>query len=553
MEKKPLIGIIGGNGKMGCWFKNFFEKNDLKVIISDIETEYSNKEIAEMSDIIIISVPISKVTEVVKEIRNHIKKESLLTDTTSIKRYPLKEMKKAKCGVLGMHPLFGPICKDMKNKTIVFCRARDNIYVDFLKKLFRKNGANILEISPKEHDKQMAILQSLLHFTNISFSYFLYSKKFKSNPNFLTPSFKLQSLVLGRILAQNPELYADIEMENPYFRKISEEYIKEITKFQKIIKDKKYEEFKNKFNLSSSYFSEFIKIAEEKSTEILKLLEKQVIRVGKPKKINLKNAKVGFLGPEGTFSWIGAKTIFKNNVKLKPFINIRDIFKEVAEGGVDLGMVPIENSITGIVSETMYSFIDFPVKSIGSFKIPIHHVLASYEKDTKNIKIIKSHPQALLQCKKYLDENFPNILREPTSSTVAPILEDKNSSVGFIVPLLTAQKYKLNILRKNIEDYKNNFTRFFIISQSRIVIKNLKPKNTLILFAVYDKVGILRDILSIFADNKINLSALHSIPSRLHPWDYMFFLEVEKSYDSIKKIIKKLEKYCPYIRILGSA
>ena len=84
MEKKPLIGIIGGNGKMGCWFKNFFEKNDLKVIISDIETEYSNKEIAEMSDIIIISVPISKVTEVVKEIRNHIKKESLLTDTTSI-------------------------------------------------------------------------------------------------------------------------------------------------------------------------------------------------------------------------------------------------------------------------------------------------------------------------------------------------------------------------------------------------------------------------------------------------------------------------------------
>ena len=558
-NKKPVIGIIGGNGKMGVWFKNFFLKEKLEVIISDLNTKLSNKELVEKADIIIISVPINKVSEVVKEIKNNIKKDALLSDFTSLKTGPINEMKKVKSGVLGMHPLFGPLCSNIKGQTIVFCRVKDNPWVAFLKNIFQKNGVKIIELSPKKHDEQVAFLQALLHFTNISFSYFLYLKKFKSIPDFITPLFKLQSLVFGRILAQNPELYANIEIENPYFKKISEEYVKELFEFQKEIKDKKYEIFLKKFKSSQFYLADSINIAEEKSMEILKLLDKQSVRLGKIKKINLEKAKIGYLGPEGTFSWIATNKIFYNNSQLCPFTNIKDIFIALSNEEIDFGVVPIENSIGGLVSETMNSFTDNFIYSLGSFKIYIHHCLASRGKDIKKIKIIKSHIQALSQCQNWLDKTFPNILKESTTSTIAPVLENFSENTGFILSQSAANKYKLNILAENIEDNKENFTKFFLISRNihKDMIKkmNLKNKNTLLLLAVYDRVGILGDILNIFAKRDVNLSALHSIPSPTLPWDYLFFIELEKSYFSkeCKKTLKELKKYCPFIKILGVA
>ncbi len=158
--KKPLIGIIGGKGKMGHWFKLFFQEQGLDVIIADQGTTLSNQELAEKADIVIISVPIRLTESVIKEVRNYVRPEALLTDFTSIKSNPVKEMKKARSGVLGMHPLFGPLQTDFKRTNIVFCRVKDNNWVIFLKKLFQKNGAKIIEISPKEHDQQVAFLQA---------------------------------------------------------------------------------------------------------------------------------------------------------------------------------------------------------------------------------------------------------------------------------------------------------------------------------------------------------------------------------------------------------
>jgi len=247
-RKQPLIGIIGGKGKMGNWFKIFFERQGLKVIISDKKTPFSNQEVAKKADIVIVSVPISLTGQVIQKIRGVVKKNALLTDLTSIKLEPIKEMVKAKSGVLGMHPLFGPLQPDLKKQTIVFCRIKNNPWIFFLKKIFQKEGAKIIEISPQEHDKQVAFLQALLHFTSINFAHFLSLKKFKSIPYFLTPTFKIQSLVLARILTQNPKLYADIEMFNPYFQKISKDYLEEIKKLQKIVENENYKEFERRIN-----------------------------------------------------------------------------------------------------------------------------------------------------------------------------------------------------------------------------------------------------------------------------------------------------------------
>jgi len=559
-KDEPLIGIVGGKGRMGSWFKNFFEKQGLKVIISDIDTKLSNQELAKHSDVVIVSVPIKQTLKVIQEIAPYVRKDALLADITSIKTEPVKAMRKAKSGVLGMHPLFGPLVPNLENQNIVFCEVKKNKWTTFLRKLFIKNKAKIIEISPEDHDRQMAFLQSLTHFSNISFSHFLYTQKFKPLPSFLTPTFRLQSLVFGRILAQNPELYADIELKNPYFKQLSKEYIKEILSFQKTIEKEDYQEFKKRFKEASSYLSNFVKIAEEKTTEILKTIEKQPVKIGSLKRIKIKKAKIGFLGPKYTFSWTAAKKISNSNSSLIPFFTIKEVFMRVNNLEVDLAVVPIQNAISGIVSETMYQFIDYPLFSLGSFKIPIHYCLLSKEKSLKDIKIVKSHPQALSQCRIWLGEHLPKALKIPTSSTVSALSEKPTPpETGFIVPLEAASEFKLTILARNIEDKKENFTRFLVIGReldkSLLRKINLYARNTLLLLSVYDRVGILRDILNIFANRGINLSALHSISSIFHPWDYLFFLEVEKSYFSpgIRDILRDLNQYCPFVRVLGVA
>ncbi|MEK7203355.1 MAG: prephenate dehydrogenase/arogenate dehydrogenase family protein [Patescibacteria group bacterium] len=556
INKKPLFGIIGGNGKMGNWFKIFFERNNLPVIISDLKTELSNIEIAKRADIIIVSVPIQKFSVVIKEIKPFLKNDSLLTDITSLKTQPIKEMSKCCCGVLGMHPLFGPLAPDLKNQNIVFCYQKNNHWVDFLKKLFQKNNANVIEISAKEHDRQMAFTQALLYFINLNYAHIFADKKFKLLSNFLTPAFKLQSLVLGRILGQDSHLYASLEMENPYFCRLLESYEQEVGRLKKIVKLKDYRNFEKQFNRSADVFSDFIKVAQKKSVEVLKILEKQQVKIGKLKKIKISENKIGFLGPEGTFSWEAGRKIFLKNNLLVPFENISDIFMAITEEKINLAVAPIENCIAGLVSETINCFIDFPVFAIGSFKMPIHHFLASKENSLKKIKVIKSHPQPIIQCSYWLKENIPWAIQESASSTVAP-LKECLENVGFIVPYYVAKKHKLNILGKRIENIKDNFTKFLVITNqiNNEIIKNFQSKNTLLLLSIYDRPGILRDILSVFADKNINLSAIHSIPSYALAWDYFFFLEVEKQYFSkeIKECLKELEKYCPYIKPIGVA
>lgn len=559
--KKPLIGIIGGKGKMGSWFENFFISQGLPVIISDKDTELSNIELAKKADIVIVSVPISETTKVIKEIRNYLKNSTLLSDITSLKMKPTKEMKKAKCGVLGIHPLFGPLVQKLEGQKIVFCRVHDNQWVNFLKRIFIKNGAEILEMSAKEHDLQTAFLQALLHFTNLAFLKTIYRQKFLKDISFSTPLFRFQVILLGRLLNSDPKLLAEIEFENPFFKKVLKKFRKEINKLSSYVFKKDYENFIKEFKELTNYFGSYLEIAKLKSIEIQNIIDKEPkdLKNLKPKKISLKKKlKVGFLGPLGTFSHQASQVLFPQ-AKLIPLSEIKEIFEKICQGEIDIGVVPAENTISGLVSETINLLINYPLKVTGSFNLPIHHSLFSWSKSIENIKIIKTHPQAFLQCKNWLQKNLKEVSFESAPSTTSPILETletKDQTIGFIANEIVAKKYGLNILAKNIEDIKDNFTKFYLISRDtdKEIIKKLKPRKTLFLLAVYDRVGVLRDILNVFAENNINLSALHSIPSRIRPWDYFFFIEAEIDLYSLttKKIITDIKKYCTITRIIGT-
>lgn len=561
-QKKPLIGIIGGEGKIGTWFKNFFISQGLKVIISDLNSELSNKELAKRADIVIVSVPIKETVKVIEEVRDYLRKEALLSDLTSLKTKPVEAMKKAKSGVLGMHPLFGPLVQKLEGQRIVFCRVRDNFWVNFLKNIFTKNGAKILEMSPKEHDLQISIVQALLHFTNFVLARTIYTQKSLPETSFSTVLFRLQLLLWGRILSLSPELLSEIEFENPFFRKILITFQKEVKNLAKDVIDKNYKSFAKKFNETTFYLRDYLELAQTKSIEVQNIIDRKPLKIETPrfKKIlfEKRGLKVGFLGPRATFSHQAALAVFSSGAKLIPFNEIKEIFEGVWQKEIDFGLVPAENTTAGIIPETINCLIEYPLKVTASYDLPIHQSLLSWGKSKTHLKIIKTNHQAFSQCRNWLEKNLPGVSFESSFSTTAPILEtleSKRKEIGFIANKMATKEYGLNILAENIEDSKDNITKFYLIAKdiSKSITKKLKLKKTLFLLAVYDRVGVLRDILNVFADNNINLSSLHSIPSRLKPWDYFFFIQADIPLTSqlLKKILPAIKKFCPIVRIIG--
>ena len=166
----PVIGIIGGKGRMGRLFADFFKERGLKVLVSDQKTKLSNKDLAAKADITIISVPIDTTKEVIKEVLPHLKKGSAIMDLTSLKEFPIKAMLKGKAEVLGLHPMFGN-SNPIPNQTVIACRTKkSSLWSDWMIKFLKKNKVKIIEMTAKEHDKIMNSAQGLIHFADITFA-----------------------------------------------------------------------------------------------------------------------------------------------------------------------------------------------------------------------------------------------------------------------------------------------------------------------------------------------------------------------------------------------
>ncbi len=254
--------------------------------------------------------------------------------------------------------------------------------------------------------------------------------------------------------------------------------------------------------------------------------------------------KLACLGPEGTFSHQAGKKI-SNQFLMEE--TIEGVFLSVKEGRAPLGIVPIENSLNGIVLETIDSILKHNLIIRDSFLLKIEHFFASKGNRLEDIDVIKSHPQAIAQCKEWISSNLPNAKIEYSKSSVEGVLREESERVGFILSKEGAKKYALNILEERIEDRDDNFTEFYIISKKRA---ELIPKRTPLLIIAKDKVGVLKDILSSFARYNLNLTKIHSKSLKD---DYYFFIEIDISPDSsiLLKVIKEIEDHSLFIRALA--
>lgn len=551
--QKPIIGIIGGTGKTGQWFTHFFQNNGLTVITAGKKNQKLIKPLVKKADIVIVSVPISETQNVIKKIVPLMPKNSLLTDLTSFKIMPLEAMKEAACGTLGMHPLFGPSATLDQRLKIVFCKQKDNPHVAYLRDLFQSAGIEIIDMSPEEHDYQMAYIQAFTHAVNLLYAKIIFEHKNVLTNKLLTPIFTLQSLIMERVLHQDLKLLSDIQLYNPYFLPVLEAFITQAKKLEKIIEQEDEKAFSEMFLQEQELARNFSSFSIMQTNKILSLAnEVHVVIPTKISTVNIsKEATVAYLGPEGTFSHLAATTTMPKNSNI-PYETLFDIFSAAQNGDVDLGIVPAENSIEGTVRETLDYLIDFSLVVVGSFDLPIHQQLLSKEKTLDAIKTVASHPQALAQCREWIKSNLPKAKQASTPSTTAS-LKNPQKGWGYIASKLAAEKYYIPIIAKNIEDTKNNRTKFYLIAREKIKFKGINNNKTLIFVTVHNRVGILRDILNVFAVHGINLTKLESRPGGKHAWDYHFFIEFEKSNKNISmaKTFAELKPYCPIIRVLG--
>lgn len=212
-------GIIGGTGKMGRLFVPVFERADYKVLVSGRTTSLTSADLAEQCDIVIVSVPIRDTVNVIETIAPLLSRDQLLCDFTSLKVKPVEAMLKSKANVVGLHPMFGPTAGSLKSQTIIVCPAWvEEHLLHNLVGIFRNEGARCTMTTPEEHDKMMAVVQGLTHYVTLCMADSIrrLGMDIDATREFTSPVYQIELSLVGRLLSQDPDLYADILQQNPY-------------------------------------------------------------------------------------------------------------------------------------------------------------------------------------------------------------------------------------------------------------------------------------------------------------------------------------------------
>jgi len=236
-----IVGVVGGTGGMGRLFAEFFKRHDYDVIISSRRTDITPEKCAEMSDILIITVPIADTIDVIKRLAPLVKKDGLIMDLTSLKSREVETMMTySVCEVLGCHPVFGPSVTTFENQVVVLTPGRGDYWLPKISALMNEEKAIVKISTPEKHDEIMSIVQGLMHLTTITFVDTLLNLNADINEinNYSSPVYRIRSDFANRILNQNPELYADISLNNPSTLVVMEKYLTAVNDMISIVTHK---------------------------------------------------------------------------------------------------------------------------------------------------------------------------------------------------------------------------------------------------------------------------------------------------------------------------
>ena len=267
-----------------------------------------------------------------------------------------------------------------------------------------------------------------------------------------------------------------------------------------------------------------------------------------------QKVKVTYQGEKGAYSEMAVYKFFGSKVEPVPCKDFREVFESVKNGVVPHGVVPIENSIEGSVNQNYDLFLAYDLKVCGEVAIKLAHVLIANPKtELENVKNVYSHPQALAQCRSYLEKHKWEIIPAyDTAGSVKIIKENNLTNAAAIASEKAADLYDMKILARNIADNPSNYTRFLVLGTEDAALTG--DDKTSIIFSAKHAPGTLYHALGEFATRNINLTRIESRPTKTTAWQYNFYLDFEghRTEKRCAEALEALEKYAIFVKILGS-
>jgi chorismate mutase/prephenate dehydratase len=264
--------------------------------------------------------------------------------------------------------------------------------------------------------------------------------------------------------------------------------------------------------------------------------------------------KVAFQGEKGAYSEMAVYSFFGKTAIVQPCRDFKDVFESVETQEAQHGVVPIENSLEGSVNQTYDLFLKYDLKVCGEVIVRVSHCLVANKGTTlKQVRTVYSHPQALAQCRNFLEKSGWELIPTYDTAGSAKMLKEKKlKDAAAVASERAAELYDLRILAREIEDNPNNYTRFFVLSKQDSPVTG-KDK-TSIIFSAAHKPGSLYQALSEFAKRGISLTKIESRPTKQTPWEYNFYLDFEghRTEPRCTEALEALRSHSTFIKILGS-
>lgn len=265
--------------------------------------------------------------------------------------------------------------------------------------------------------------------------------------------------------------------------------------------------------------------------------------------------KIGYLGPKGTFSYEACKEYCQNEEEMIEYKTIQDTIIALENNEIDECIVPIENSLQGCVTDAIDTLIQneniYVKKEI--LKSINQNIMTNKKCNLNEIEILYSHPQALAQCKNYINNNLQNakiIAVDSTAYAAKKVSEEKEKTVSCIGNISCIKEYNLNLISEKIQDNMENKTKFWILSKEKKYSKDINKMS--MIFSVKDKPGALYSVLEIFNKYNLNLTKIESRPAKTIMGEYYFLIDVSlKDVINEEQAILEIISNGIFVRILG--
>lgn len=266
-----------------------------------------------------------------------------------------------------------------------------------------------------------------------------------------------------------------------------------------------------------------------------------------------KTLTIAYFGPPATFTHLAAIRRFGSSLNYTPQKTIADVFTEVSKGSADYGVVPIENSTEGVVTHTLDVFVDSELKVVSQIVLPIQQCLIGRGR-LSQIRRVYSHPQALAQCRSWVQNHLPRaeVIESSSTTRAAQLAAARDRTTAAIASSLAAERYNLSVIAYNIQDNPHNATRFLVLGRQSPPATG--HDRTSLMISVADKVGALHRAIAPFRRYRVNMTKIESRPSKRRAWEYYFFIDCDGhiSEPRVAKAIAQLGEHCNFVKVLGS-